>query len=322
MMLNNDEVIEIINKNYYERQIKYKIHREESLKKKRFKAQKRIKAIKLSLAVGTLCICSLVFALGLQYQKPNENISSTSSIVLNTNINQDINTNQSYKDLFDNYCNSVYNINPEIAYSLALELTDNFTNKEYLETLNPAFKVSNKKVSNVEQGIIIFLRHLSQIPQDFNLSAEQILNKNFNSKEKGNEPYKVKYYSDLFGIDEVLTLAIQYQESSKDGIPYNSNAYLNYNNPAGLMNPANPSELWKFESPDAGIIEHIVQLRYNYIDKGFDTPSKIRNLYAPTNAKNDPNDLNKYWVEGVTHFMETFNSENDIFNNNEFTKKN
>ena len=180
-----------------------------------------------------------------------------------SNVDKEININNEESKYLQKYCNEVYGLNYEIVYTIASKLTNNFTSEEYIKTNNPAYKINKKECNSKEEGFLTFIRHLSQIPSDFGLDINQIKNPNFVSPPKGNEEYKVKYYSELFGIEPELVLAIEYQEASLNGTHYNSDAYLNYNNPAGLILP-NTSELWKFKSPDAGIIEHIYQLKKLY----------------------------------------------------------
>lgn len=334
MMQNNyDDAIAMVNEHYYKQKEKYKkyvIQKNESLKYKKIKQLKIRRKITVTLTAGVLTICASAFALGFDYGvQADETIVENQSTIISIEPANDTNQNKELVveedanyELFSKYCNSVYPINPDIAYNLAIKLTDNFNSDEYLETLNPGFKISKIKANNKEHGIVLFLRHLYQKPQDFGVSKNDIINYNFSPVEKGNEEYKVKYYSDMFGIDKILVLAIEYQEASKDGIYYNSNAYINYNNPAGLMNPNNTNELWKFPSSDAGIIEHIYQLKKNYIDKGLDTPSKIKYKYAPDGATNDPNNLNQYWINGVNKFMEGLKNNESIFNDITINEKN
>lgn len=142
-----------------------------------------------------------------------------------------------------------------------------------------------------------------------------MIDENFITLKKGNEEYKVKYYSDIFNVDPVLALAIEYQESTSGGVHYASRAYVECNNPAGLMNPSNTSKIWEFKSPDAGIIEHIHQLKTNYLDKGYKTPEQIKQKYSPDGALNDPNGLNAHWISGVRIFMNEIRNNENIFDN-------
>lgn len=209
------------------------------------------------------------------------------------------------------YCNDVYGLNYDKAYEIASNLTNNFTSEEYLNSLNPIYSINGMTYDSIEKGILLFTRHLYQKPQDFNVQYDEVVNSNFNgSSIIKTEELKVKYYSDLIGVDPVLALAIEYQESAK----YSSDAYLYKNNPAGLMNPNNTKEILSFPSTDAGIIEHIYQLKKYYIDEGLTTPETIKEKYSPSNADNDPYDLNKYWTSGVNYFMNEINNSPNIFN--------
>lgn len=299
-----------------------KIYKDESKNKIIGKNIKFNKNIKISTVIGIIVV-NLLFVnnstkeKGYNYDYPfQRNIEN--SYVKDKIKNNIIEEEPIQKNLIKFFCEKVYGLNFEIVYNLACDLTNNFTSNEYLETLNPGFSTDNKKTNNIEHGIITFVRHIYQKPKDFNLNKDDIIDTRFINDEKGNEESKVKYYCDIYGIDPVLTLAIQYQESYYGGKKYSSNAYIKYNNPAGLISPGEPNKLWKFPSPDAGIIEHIVQLKKNYIDYGLTTPEEIRDKYSPANAENDIYNLNRYWVSGVNHFMkeiEKSNILNDIDQN-------
>lgn len=345
MMQNNnefDDVLRIVNENYRKQHITYLINKEESKKfrQAKIKEYKKIRDRVISISVGTLIIFSLRLLDNINL-KLNEQLHETTQVEatqpLNvSDINQYINNNvdtinavveQEMEEqenvetieqtLIKKYC-EIYGLDYEKVYVIASTLTDDFTNEEYLSSNNPGYKINQKITDNKECGIITFVRHLYQKPQDFGCSLSEIKSKESITINKGNEEYKVKYYSDIFGVDPVLILAIEYQESTKNGIHYNSQAYLEGNNPAGLMDPKNTSHIWKFQNPDMGIIEHVYQLKTYFIDKGLTTPTQIKEKYAPSNAKNDENyNLNRFWVSGVESFMKEIRSNPDIFNERE-----
>lgn len=57
-----------------------------------------------------------------------------------------------------------------------------------------------------------------------------------------------------------------------------------------------------FSSLDEGIDFFVRNLKNNYIDMGLTSIETIQPKYAPVGATNDPNNLNSYWVNGVTKY--------------------
>lgn len=103
---------------------------------------------------------------------------------------------------------------------------------------------------------------------------------------------KIKKAAQDYGVDWRLAVAISMHETGK----YTSVAFNDNNNVGG--NFRNGS-LMVFENLDKGIDFFISNLKKNYIDLGLDTVEEISSKYAPIGAKNDPNNLNQYWVSGV-----------------------
>jgi len=295
----------------------YTIQKEQSRKNIKTKKKINFKGIVISVTLGTIVASSMFMAFAKDDNIGEKIINNTPTTSIETTITyvQPESDILSQEGMFlKKYCNEVYGLNYETTKLLAAKLTNNFTSEEYKETNNPAFKINGRICNSKEEGFLTFARHLSQIPGDFGLIENEIRNTDFILQSKGNEEYKVKYYSDIFGIDPALVLAIQYQEASENGLHYNSSAYLEYNNPAGLISPST-SKLWEFKSSDEGIIEHIYQLKKNYIDKGITTPESIKSTYAPDGALNDPTNLNNNWLSGVNYFMEEIKNNPNIFNN-------
>lgn len=307
----DDRSIRMVQQNH-QRYI-YSLQKEESKKVVKTKNKVNFKGIVASIAIGTIIVSGL-FNIKNKPDKVMETIEIPVVATTASPEQQEIVLESEEEVFLNKYCNDVYGIKYDVAYTLASKLTDNFTSESYKETNNPAYSINNKKCNSKEQGFLTFIRHLSQIPSDFGMTLDEVQDLEFKSLEKGNEEYKVKYYSDLFGIDPVLALAIEYQEASKDGEHYKSDAYNEYNNPAGLISPST-SKLWVFKSPDAGIIEHIYQLKKNYIDKGLTTPEAIKTTYAPDGALNDPTNLNHHWLSGVKYFMDEIENTPNIFDN-------
>lgn len=86
---------------------------------------------------------------------------------------------------------------------------------------------------------------------------------------------------------------------------WTSDAFLNKNNFGGIM-CNNATQIKKFNSYDEGLEAFVTLLKYNYFDNGYNTIEKIGARYCPIGAENDPNNLNQYWVGGVTNFYNNY----------------
>lgn len=106
---------------------------------------------------------------------------------------------------------------------------------------------------------------------------------------------KIKKAAQDYGVDWKLAVAISMHETGK----YTSVAFNDNNNVGG--NFRNGS-LMVFEDLDKGIDFFVNNLKTKYIDLGLDTIEEISVKYAPIGADNDPNNLNQYWVSGVTKY--------------------
>lgn len=106
---------------------------------------------------------------------------------------------------------------------------------------------------------------------------------------------KIKKVAQDYGVDWRLAVAISMHETGK----YTSVAFNDNNNVGGNFRSGS---LMVFEDLDKGIDFFISNLKTKYIDLGLDTIEEISVKYAPIGADNDPNNLNQYWVSGVTKY--------------------
>ncbi|MCQ2978240.1 MAG: glucosaminidase domain-containing protein [Clostridia bacterium] len=107
------------------------------------------------------------------------------------------------------------------------------------------------------------------------------------------------YAKTLGATDEQakIMIAISKHETGN----FKSSLCVNANNFGGLYNSYTKS-FFKYETRSDGIKAFVNLLYGGYFKKGYDTIEKIQTKYAPTNADNDPNGLNNYWVSGVTYY--------------------
>ena len=106
---------------------------------------------------------------------------------------------------------------------------------------------------------------------------------------------KIKEVAENYGVDWKLAVAISMHETGK----YTSVAFNDNNNVGGNFRSGN---LMTFSNLDEGIEFFVNNLKTKYIDLGLDTIEEISVKYAPIGADNDPNNLNQYWVSGVTKY--------------------
>jgi len=100
------------------------------------------------------------------------------------------------------------------------------------------------------------------------------------------------------GIDPNLFAAVIAHETGRG----TSNAIMNYNNPAGIMDPKTKwSKLKRFESLADGLAYSAKNLKKRLDQSGGDL-AKLASIYAPVGAENDPNNLNSDWMSGVNKF--------------------
>lgn len=93
---------------------------------------------------------------------------------------------------------------------------------------------------------------------------------------------------------KLMSIAISRWETGN----YTSDAFINKNNVGGMMCS---SGLIHYNNLDEGINAFLTNLKNNYFDIGLDSLEKIQPKYCPIGADNDPNNLNQYWLNGVTN---------------------
>lgn len=109
---------------------------------------------------------------------------------------------------------------------------------------------------------------------------------------------KAKEY-DMTDEQAYLLIAISKHETGN----WTSSAFKNKNNFGGLMGK---SGLKSYSSFDDGLDAFVSLLKNRYFDKGLTTIEKIQPVYCPVGAKNDPNNLNKYWKTNVKKYYNEY----------------
>ena len=241
--------------------------------------------------------------------------------LINYNIDKEkVNYYNDIANLIYKYCD-IYNLNPNVIYNKALELTNDFTSESFLNYNRVDGTLVYKKERNFdtrEQGILFFVRHVSQIPEDFNLTYDQIKltnNNNFNNDFEE----QVRYLCNVNNFDYEFLMAIIYSESGTD---LKGSIFNNNNNPVGLYD-SNSEVFFSFETMDQGIIDSIACIKYKYIedmnlDKNniFNDLEVIKSIHAPKDDEKDKENLNDNWSDNVKKIYYNLKLDNNYYKNN------
>lgn len=100
-----------------------------------------------------------------------------------------------------------------------------------------------------------------------------------------------------YNIDWRIAVAISRWETGN----YTSSIYHNKNNVGGLY----CNGFLSYQTLDEGIDAFVSNLKRNYFDLGLDTLEEIQKKYCPIGADNDPNNLNKNWLGGVSKIYQS-----------------
>lgn len=230
--------------------------------------------------------------------------------------NTKLNEYENIADLIYKYCN-IYNLNSSIIYNKAVEVTNNFTSDSFLNNNRIDGTLVYRKERNfetVEQGILFFIRHVSQIPEDFNLTHGQI--KEFNSGLNNDFEQQVKNLCDVNNLEYEFLMAIIYSESGTD---LSGSVFNNNNNPVGLYD-SNSKKFFYFETQEQGIIDSIACIKYKYIeDMNLDKNNilndldVIKSIHAPKDDEKDKENLNDNWTDNVEKIYYNLKLDNNYY---------
>lgn len=182
------------------------------------------------------------------------------------------------------YC-EVYGVNYDIVYEKIKEMTENFTSSDYLSGTIKGITCKGEQVQtdNKEELLLLAVRIIKFLPQNFGLSSEQINVplkqvklgvENATSSEVILDEYheKMAYYANLFKLDKCIIHGIVQCETG-----YNSNQFNNDHNPAGLCMDG---VYRKFDSDEEGLIELCTEL-VKYRSMGATTIEEIGQIHNP-----------------------------------------
>lgn len=220
---------------------------------------------------------------------------------------------QEIKDIIKKYCD-IYNLNYDLVYEFLANMTDNFSSDDFYEGRIDGIRCKGEEVEadSNEELLIYAIRHIKQIPEDFDISIDDLYE---DSGYVDNSDYfaEIKYYSRVFGLDECLVAAIVQSETGFD-----SDLFNDYNNPAGLK--ASRDEWWNFDNKAQGFIELCLEIRKYYSQIGYSHFEVNDDIIALIGDKHAPlSDNNPYWVSNVISnyhmyqddYSEYFSTDND-----------
>ena len=220
---------------------------------------------------------------------------------------------QEIKDIIKKYCD-IYNLNYDLVYELLVNMTDNFSSDDFYEGRIDGIRCKGEEVEadSNEELLIYAIRHIKQIPEDFDISIDDLYE---DSGYVDNSDYfdEIKYYSRVFGLDECLVAAIVQSETGFD-----SDLFNDYNNPAGLKE--SKDEWWNFDNKAQGFIELCLEIRKYYSQIGYSHFEVNDDIIALIGDKHAPlSDNNPYWVSNVISnyhmyqddYSEYFSTDND-----------
>lgn len=220
---------------------------------------------------------------------------------------------------FNYYCD-IYQIKTDVVYQKAKELTNDFSDSEWVFYNNiPGTKTLRKErnYDTQELGIIAFVRHMKQIPEDFGFTKEELATNQTYCLDVTYEEFTEKECALFEKVDPILCQAIQYHETGH----YTSDVFFENNNPAGLIDKSTET-YWQFRNPAEGILELLFQLEYNFCSQnqfaGLSIEEQIVQIqpsFCPLDDERDTLQLNQYWISSVTDIYHTLSSEKEISSN-------
>lgn len=200
------------------------------------------------------------------------------------------------EELIRELCN-IYQVNYDVVYPFIKDLTNNFTSEGYINGCIEGVTCKGVLVeaSSERELLVYVVRCIKQLPGQLGVSTDSLYVNN--GYESGVDYLSMidKVCRDL-GVNRCLMYAIVQSETS-----FNSDLFMNSNNPAGLRNDG---EWWKFDTKEEGFYELGMEILKYYRKIGIsptqvnsDIIRQIGEIHAPVedgNANWLPNVLENY----------------------------
>lgn len=193
------------------------------------------------------------------------------------------------EEAYIKFYSDVYSMNYDLIYKVIYDMTDGFTNKDYVKNnIIGESTMKNKYIEcdTKELAILIAVRNIFYYYEDYGFTEKELF-VDYEYKSSYSHLEQLAIIGDLVGIDFYLAYALCSHETNA----FTSNIFLTKNNPAGIIFSGEWAE---FPSVYAGLIELSLEvLKYNM--NGMKTPEEMHDTYAP---KSDP--LNANWANRIT----------------------
>lgn len=200
--------------------------------------------------------------------------------------------------LIQNICN-IYQLDYDTVYQNLVNITNDFTNSEYLEgrVAGVTCKGEIVQASSEEELLIYTIRCMKQLPGQMGISSNGLYCRNgYTSGDNYFE--QLNRVANVLGVDRCLLYAVVNAETS-----FNSDLFINSNNPAGLR--LSDGSWWKFDTKEEGFFELGMELLKYYRKIGVSpdnidevTLGRIRDIHAPLS------DGNQHWLPNVLDGLE------------------
>ena len=195
-------------------------------------------------------------------------------------------------------CN-VFQVDYQTTYSKLVELTDNFSDPEYLAGRHPLVTCKGMSIDadSEEEFLVYAVRVIAQDPGRLDLRSDEVCI--YNGYDSGtNYVEMIAKWAKVLDVDPALVYGIMRAETG-----FSSELLVDGNNPGGLKDGSSASGFWIFPNKEAGIIELMMEIvKYQY--KGANTIEEMAKIHCPVNDPEDKQGLNKNWVRNVTNGYE------------------
>ncbi len=209
-------------------------------------------------------------------------------------------------------CN-VFQVDYQTTYSKLVEMTDDFSDPEYLAGRHPLVSCKGMAIDadSEEEFLIYAVRVIAQDPGRVDLTSSEVcINNGYDSGT--NYVELIAKWAKHLDVDPALVYGIMRAETG-----FKSELFMESHNPGGLKDGTG-NGFWVFPNKEAGIIELMMEIvKYQY--KGANTIEEMAKIHCPVNDPEDKDGLNKNWVRNVTSGYE---QGREIFEEMGFYKNN
>ena len=194
-------------------------------------------------------------------------------------------------------CN-VFQVDYQTTYSKLVEMTDDFSDPEYLAGRHPLVSCKGMSIDadSEEEFLVYAVRVIAQDPGRVDLSSSEVcIDNGYDSGT--NYVEMIAKWAKVLDVDPALVYGIMRAETG-----FSSELFMESHNPGGLKDGTG-NGFWVFPNKEAGIIELMMEIvKYQY--KGANTIEEMAKIHCPVNDPEDTEGLNRNWVRNVTNGYE------------------